>query len=123
MCIRDRLYSVAELGGFDSAAAAEEAQFNKRSKSIAPDVEAGDRFHDVESASSSSSNAHGHETDLQRERTRAARKVMVVGGLNRPFFHLDVTSAFRSAVSSIEGRANDAQAADAVELKKEDFTE
>ena len=115
------LYAVAEIGGDDSAAAAEEAQFNKRTKSIVHDVEAADRFHDEASTSGSSSNINAQENDLQRERTRAARKVMVVGGLNRPFFHLDVTSAFNSAVASIKGRADAGLAGEAVELKKEDF--
>jgi len=115
------LYSVAELGGSDSAAAAEEAQFNKRSRSAVPDIEAADRFHDEDGGSSSSSNVNGQENDLQRERTRAARKVMVVGGLNRPFFHLDVTSAFNSAVASIKGREDAALAPEVVDSKKEDF--
>lgn len=110
------LYSVAEIGGADSAAAAEEAQFNKRSKSfVAHDVEAADRFRDEAGSSSGSSSDNAvREDDLQRERTRAARRVMVVGGLNRPFFHLDVTSAFNSAVASIQGRADAAMAAEEV---------
>jgi len=99
------LFSVAEIGGADSAAAAAEAEFNhQRQRSMAHgDIEGGNGYRDeAGSSSSGSDNLNGGNTDLQKERTRAAKRVAVVGGLNRPFFHLDITNALNAAIAGIE---------------------
>lgn len=89
------IYSVAEMGGDGSAAAAAERSFNEQ--------------RDIETGSSSSSRIRSEpKTDL--ERTLSASKaydahdsrIAVVQGLNRPFFHVDLTSALQSAISNIE---------------------
>ena len=92
------IYSVAEMGGDHSAAAVAEASFNKQ--------------RDIELGSTGSSGGH-NETKNELERTLSESKayntqhtstgrIAVVQGLNRPFFHIDLTSALQSAITNIE---------------------
>jgi sodium-independent sulfate anion transporter 11 len=96
------VFSVADIGGSSSAAQyAEYAQTEKEVKRLRTrDVETGKTTgqHDgiiPESPSSS-------DTDLKRALSehQHARSVLV-GGINRPFFHLDLTSALQSAIQTI----------------------
>ncbi|KAL9110232.1 MAG: hypothetical protein Q9227_005139 [Pyrenula ochraceoflavens] len=105
------LFSVAEMGGSSSAAAAAEAEQNRRQrKQSRRDVEtAASKTESIEHDSSSEA------SDLQRQLSiskayggqgaiETTRRVAVVHGLNRPFFHLDLTSALQSAIANIESR-------------------
>lgn len=78
------VYSVAEIGGAQSAAAAAEQSFNEAARAR----------HSIDV-----------ETGLARDRSPAAAgKHAVVHGLNRPFFHLDVSGAVHAAVSNLQRR-------------------
>jgi sodium-independent sulfate anion transporter 11 len=98
------VFSVAEIGGSSSAAQyAEYAQTEKEVKRLRTrDVESGQTTtgqHDGIRPESPSSS----DTDLKRALSehQHARSVLV-GGINRPFFHLDLTSALQSAIHTIE---------------------
>ncbi|OIW35091.1 sulfate permease [Coniochaeta ligniaria NRRL 30616] len=97
------IFSVAEIGGSDSAAQAADDALNEkelgRRASQAPP-------NDIEAAPSSSSSedadpkaAHKRAVELRQKRA------VVVHGLNRPLFHVDLTSALQSAIYNIENRA------------------
>ncbi|MCJ1405657.1 Sulfate permease 2 [Xylographa trunciseda] len=111
------IFSVAEIGGSTSAAAVAERhdiERDVRRRLTVTDVEAGrnekktgsdaiTREHDSRSESS-----EGGEFDKDLSSTKAyARqnaKVAVVHGLNRPLFHIDLTSALQSAIANVERR-------------------
>lgn len=100
------IFSVAELGGASSAAEAAEDALNRQ------------RTRDVESGRIRSS--HGAQDSVARKdftedddinlaiksslayRPAPNTKVAVVQGLNRPLFHLDLTSALQSAIHNVE---------------------
>ncbi|KAJ5084836.1 hypothetical protein NUU61_009415 [Penicillium alfredii] len=112
------IFSVAEIEGSASAAAHAEIVNNEREhahhlhhpKSVA-DVESGAlksgsatverETHGIETSSEDSAVP---EDKLQRDLTASQayrrRKVAVVQGMNRPFFHIDLTSALQSAVAN-----------------------
>jgi sodium-independent sulfate anion transporter 11 len=104
------IFSVADMGGEYSAAAAAQRDLNRRhlkreasreeegrSKSVyehdigpvADDLEAGDNYQ----AEINKSSAYS---------TAPAGNIAVVAGLNRPFFHIDLTSAVESAIKNVE---------------------
>lgn len=102
------IFSVAELGGSSSAAATAEEranqEFYRRSQK---DVEHGQRDVDSINVSDSASSSNDIDKQLQNSSaygtmTQNNLKVAVVQGLNRPFFHIDITSAVHSAVHNIE---------------------
>lgn len=102
------VFSVAELGGFDSAAGYAEWQTNREiqrhSVTAAHD--------DVEA------HAHPNGTGVQvldgkevvdsvgvRERRNGGGKTVITHGVNRPLFHIDLTVAVQSAIHNVERRA------------------
>ncbi|KAK3714668.1 hypothetical protein LTR37_007648 [Vermiconidia calcicola] len=92
------LFSVAELGGSESAAAEAERRINMRlgsMKSAPDDVEEGKR-REVESITPASLSSSAPDEK------NPTSKVAVVHGLNRPFFHIDLTSALQSAIRNTE---------------------
>lgn len=89
------IFSVAEFGGDDSAAAEAEARANRAAHREHNDEETG-----IQSAD-------GFNKELARSKAAGRGRVTVVQGLNRPWFHLDLTAALDSAVSRIE--SSDAQ--------------
>ena len=112
------VFSVAEIGGSDSAAQAAEYAANraerKRSRSRAqsqPDI--GDEiensqvkrrdFH-VPTDGDRSSSQDSIDKTLQSSKVygQAISKVAVVHGVNRPLFHMDLTSALQSAIANIQ---------------------
>jgi sodium-independent sulfate anion transporter 11 len=97
------IFSVAEIGGSDSAAQAADNALNEKElghrTSAAP-------ANDIEAAPSESSSedadpklAHKPTVELGQ------RRGVVVHGLNRPLIHVDLTSALQSAIHNIENRA------------------
>ena len=96
------IFSVAEIGGSTSAAAAAEDNENKLQTKRS-------RSHDVERneaiGSEHSSNSEEHfGKELHNSSAYTYHKVAHIHGLNRPLFHTDLTSALQSAIANAEDR-------------------
>jgi sodium-independent sulfate anion transporter 11 len=112
------IFSVAEIGGAQSAAAAAELEDNEkeleslhRRQSHAPDLEAGlakggDHSSQIETAAEEH---HGTSSAAPPARTTGCTlnsgRTVAVHGINRPLFHVDLTSALQSAIANVEARA------------------
>ncbi|KAJ5825387.1 Sulfate permease 2, partial [Penicillium riverlandense] len=99
------IFSVAEIEGNSSAAAHAEISTNQRQSKVS-DLEANTKT--VVSASGveewSDGSGNGHESKLSDDISVSnvrSRKAAIVHGMNRPFFHSDLTSALQSAVANI----------------------
>ena len=121
------IFSVAEIGGDASAAAAAEDLANKRElrKQRTRDIEQArtDRKLDEiarASGGDDGSSVSGTSSDSKAYRSQdsadnnvgiglgpGAARVAVVHGLNRPLFHIDLTSALLSAVANVERRGDE----------------
>lgn len=116
------IFSVAEIEGSSSAAAHAEIVNNQqahRSKDAPHDIEEGLKgesqmtqqeaaSHGIEVSSDGSSSTRDDklQSDLKSSQAyRNRRKVAVVQGINRPFFHIDLTSAIQSAVANTPQQA------------------
>lgn len=111
------IFSVAELGGHDSAATAAEYRENERElkKQRSRDVEGrspskgaahgGDGIGKDDGASSESSDFVQNLAQSKAYVSGTTTRVAVVHGLNRPLFHIDLTSALQSAIANVERRA------------------
>lgn len=116
------IFSVAEIEGSSSAAAHAEIVNNQqvhRSKDAPHDIEGGLKgesqmtqreaaSHGIEVSSDGSSSTRDDklQSDLKSSQAyRNRRKVAVVQGINRPFFHIDLTSAIQSAVANTPPQA------------------
>ncbi|KAM3067675.1 hypothetical protein ACMFMG_000011 [Clarireedia jacksonii] len=97
------IFSVAEIGGEDSAAATAEANNNeKENKAVESNRRRESKGDEIRGDSDSAS---GSGSDLKVVSKRATRgRTAVVNGLNRPLFHIDLTSAFQSAVANVKAR-------------------
>lgn len=97
------IFSVAEIGGASSAAAAAEANENKAlRRSATRDAEHGE----IESESSSSEGGRGLQKELGSSKAYGTPgRVAAVHGINRPFFHTDLTSAVQTAIATAQSRA------------------
>jgi sodium-independent sulfate anion transporter 11 len=82
------IFSIADLGGDDSAATA--AALDEKAKNSAPQ--------DIEAVEGSINSASLEK--LPREHTSS--RLVAVGGLNRPYFHLDLQEAVDAAVAAAE---------------------
>lgn len=105
------IFSVAEIGGSSSAANAAEIQEN-RHRTVAADIE---QARGKPTVIDKASNGSSDDLDLQKEITRSkayarrpggpssggAKKIAVVHSLNRPLFHIDLTSALQSATANL----------------------
>lgn len=119
------IFSVAEMGGDDSAAAAEEARLNEKTvrerEHTEHDVEGGlraprgagaqDGIHIAETGSASVGSSQddeikGFRATASKSPGLRQRRAVAVHGLNRPLFHVDLTSALQSAVTNIEARGS-----------------
>ncbi|EOD48737.1 putative sulfate permease protein [Neofusicoccum parvum UCRNP2] len=97
------IFSVAELGGSDSAAnaaaAEEEAEFRSTHHADEENGIHGER---------SSSSEDGARDSINKTTSRVfhgeQQKRVLVHGVNRPLFHIDLTSALISAVQNVERR-------------------
>lgn len=110
------IFSVAEMGGSHSAAAAAEMRENqeelKRQQSVDMEKTGGSRTR-TEAGNDGSS---GSSADLPRSLSQSkaygkvsVSKLVAVQGINRPLFHIDLTSALQSAIANVE-RREDAEA-------------
>ncbi|MCJ1479793.1 Sulfate permease 2 [Lambiella insularis] len=111
------VFSVAEIGGASSAAAAAENREAERElkRRRAEDLEAArarskcgpdaisPTDHDAASISSTSEE-FDKDLGISKAYARTSTRVVVVHGLNRPLFHIDLTSALQSAIQNVERR-------------------
>lgn len=101
------IFAVSELGGSDSAAAAAEAASNEkelheqrereRRRPSAGDSKNIDIDIDVDADSGSSVNI---KASLAAQ--PPVRRAAVINGINRPLFHIDLTSALQSAITNVK---------------------
>ncbi|MCJ1316609.1 Sulfate permease 2 [Xylographa vitiligo] len=111
------IFSVAEIGGSTSAAAVAERgdiERDLRRRLTEADVEVGRNEKKAggdgitRQRDSRSESSEGGEFDKDLGSTKAyarqTAKVAVVHGLNRPLFHIDLTSALQSAIANVERR-------------------
>ncbi|RWA14727.1 hypothetical protein EKO27_g363 [Xylaria grammica] len=100
------IFSIAEIGGSESAAAAAEREANEKelvvTQSRADDPEAG-RSEEIRPSGASSTSASDSVSKAKNPDPRSPRKA-VVHGVNRPLFHVDLTSALESAIANVEAR-------------------
>ena len=110
------IFSVAEIGGSSSAAAAAEIQSNlhQRPTTSRSDIEAQRSGKPVvlEDKIDKNSSNSSEDLDMQKEISRskaysrsgagATKKIAVIHGLNRPLFHIDLTSALQSAITNVK---------------------
>jgi sodium-independent sulfate anion transporter 11 len=101
------IFSVAEIGGADSAAAEAEARHNKRLQQRSHgDVEAGG-VRAVEEGDSGSSEEGSLNKQLEAYAGEGkTKRRAVVQGLNRPLFHVDVTAALDSALANAQRKSH-----------------
>ncbi|KAK5109777.1 hypothetical protein LTR62_006509 [Meristemomyces frigidus] len=125
------IFSVANVGG---AAKDAEADLNRRTSKLSRqhDIETGrsaSRQHEVDSivgeGDSSDQSRASFEKQLTRYKSKQpSEKIAVVQGLNRPFFHIDLTSALQSSISTFEHshelHASQGEAARGVGTEEED---
>lgn len=98
------IFSVAEIGGKDSAAAVAEAVANERelrlTESHRIDEEQGKTEFSEDETGATGSDLEKPSDAAMRQR----RKGAVVNGLDRPLFHVDLTNAVQSAIVNAEAR-------------------
>ncbi|THX11519.1 sulfate permease [Aureobasidium pullulans] len=97
------IFSVAELGGTSSAAADAEYAMNHAEHKKHRDLEIG-RSQSREITGENSETSSDINQTIQNSKAYGAQtsqKKIVVHGLNRPFFHIDLTSALQSAIANI----------------------
>ncbi|KAM7223179.1 sulfate permease [Rhypophila decipiens] len=90
------IFSVAEIGGSQSAAAAaekeaNEKEANRRSTLASLDVETSPR--------------RGGSSGGSADRKSSISRNVAIHGTNRPLFHVDLTSALQSAIANVEASA------------------
>ena len=96
------IFSVSEIGGSDSAAAAAEAiNIEKELKEQRTRERERPRHGDDIIADSDSGLSSG---DVKGPGIKASSRTAVVNGLNRPLFHIDLTSALQSAIANVQAR-------------------
>lgn len=109
------IFSVAEMGGENSAAAAAEHDLNEKElrerqrRSHDHNVEEGLRSHrdDINVAETGSASGSSQDDDLKKSggvQTLRQRRAVAVTGANRPLFHVDLTSALQGAIANVEAR-------------------
>jgi solute carrier family 26 (sodium-independent sulfate anion transporter), member 11 len=95
------IFSVAELGGYDSAAGYAEWQVNDDIQhEVAAEEVVGQ---DIETNVKGIKESYGKEVSTQA-REQKDKKVVTVNGVNRPLFHVDLTVALQSAIHNAEKR-------------------
>lgn len=117
------IFSVAEIGGEQSAAEAAEQEVNEKEfgptlsarsraqqhqRRNSMDIESGSNTDETEAAALKAT-ASGSErispSAATAARCRFAGRTVAVHGINRPLFHVDLTSALQSAIANVEARA------------------
>lgn len=99
------LYSVAEIGGQDSAAAwSDERRLRELQRARAAEQQDPERgeIHPDDHSSSNNSIDKGTAA-IHSQNLGGAKGSALVHGLNRPFFHIDVAAALESTIHHIDG--------------------
>lgn len=115
------IFSVAEIGGDDSAAAAAEAEMNEKAlrerERRSHEHKAEEGLHDPSdninvAETGSASGGSSQDDEIKKSGTVDGsvsnvrqRRAVAVHGANRPLFHVDLTSALQSAIANIEARS------------------
>ncbi|KAI0164717.1 sulfate permease [Xylariaceae sp. FL1272] len=94
------IFSIAEMGGSDSAAAAAEREANE--KEFAQSVSRSDNPELGHKSGASSTSGSSPKANASNPLLLTRRAV--VHGINRPLFHIDLTSALQSAIANVEAR-------------------
>jgi sodium-independent sulfate anion transporter 11 len=92
------IFSVAEIGGSDSAAEVAELSQNEKELREQRIREAARPVH------GDAINADSDSGDLKGVHLNTSSRAVVVNGLNRPLFHIDLTSALQSAIANVQAR-------------------
>ncbi len=98
------VFSVAEIGGQNSAAANAEARENELARNRMRDEESGQEGVDSISPHSPNSSDKEFSKDIITAKTYGVPRSVVLHAINRPLFHLDLTSALQSAIHNVERR-------------------
>lgn len=102
------IFSVAEISGRDTAAAAAEESSGKRGRySASQDEELGAEVHGSQAEEDTSlmgTLTNGGEKSSSSGPSAAKRKGVLVSSSKRPLFHIDLTSAVQGAVANAEAR-------------------
>lgn len=100
------IFSVAEIGGADSAAAIAEQRDNEQLQQRRTRELAAQRIGTLDKeAITRQSSVDGVTKDFTASAAYVrGPRVAVVHGLNRPLFHLDLTSALQSAIHNLESK-------------------
>lgn len=103
------IFSVAEIGGKDSAAAVAEALNNAHqtevlAKAETKDEEAGGSSAAAESVAGETESSFGAPYEKAAAAIKNRRKGAIVSGLDSPLFHIDLTNAVHSAIINAEAR-------------------
>lgn len=104
------IFSVAEIGGSQSAAAIAELDINE--KELEASRHATEARPDIEAAlgKKGSPSGPGDIPSLNKVPTGPAihgGRAVPVHGINRPLFHVDLTSALQSAIANVEARSEE----------------
>lgn len=115
------IFSVAELGGSDSAASVAEAIENEKELNVqrtrkTQHPQSGAT--DVIRAGLDNGSSSGDELGKKTTPVRLTTRTVVVHGLNRPLFHIDLTTALQSAIANVEAHQElEAQGGSGIELE------
>lgn len=96
------IFSVAEIGGSDSAAQVAEQTANEKELRDARVFEAS-RPVQQEIVKNDSASGDSSSADL-KSHLKVGSRAVVINGLNRPLFHIDLTSALQSAIANVKER-------------------
>lgn len=94
------IFSVADIGGSSSAAAQAEREHQRDLHKGKTDEE--QIAVEKETGIARDSSSDDLEKDITKSKVYSTQKRVVVNGLNRPYFHLDLTSALQAAIANIE---------------------
>ncbi|KAF2259693.1 sulfate permease [Lojkania enalia] len=108
------IFSVAEIGGSNSAAAAAEASAKRKAmRAAAKSREPAHATDDIEEHVGSSSSSESESFDKVLSSSKAygsisqqPSRIVVVQGLNRPLFHVDITAALNSALANAQRKSH-----------------
>jgi sodium-independent sulfate anion transporter 11 len=96
------IFSVAEIGGSDSAASAAEASNEK--KIIRHRAKDAQQLSTINDAINNDESGSSFDGELHKVASTKRPRTALVNSLNRPLFHIDLTSALQSAIANVEER-------------------
>ncbi|KAI1504435.1 sulfate permease [Biscogniauxia marginata] len=98
------IFSIAEIGGSESPAAIAEHEANEKLETLHSKADLEQQLHDVIEPSGASSTSESITKRKSPEYRTVQPKKVVVNGLNRPLFHIDLTGALQSAIANVQDR-------------------